>query len=306
MEKIKIGDLKVIRKLGEGAEGIVYLVANKKNVKEKYALKCYKVDLSFKEERNMIERINKRSKDHPNLLKARVMKETFTSKGISYPSILMEYITGGSLTKKLGELSPTDAWTYFLDVCLVVIHLLSIGIFYQDISPDNIMLYKDEKKKRMVAKIIDFGSARFLDSDYIPAMGRKEMLPKNFREEQWMKDDTGKKVKYRPLLPMDEKKYSYQGYILGSLFYSMFFKKFEYSNKINIKWSEVKKVVVNTIGKKNYEESWSVMEILTFIDSCFEKPMENSKQFLYAYLDVNDVFEGIKDSIDPRITKFLW
>src|SRR4051812_374550 len=73
----------------------------------------------------------------------------------------MEYVGGQSLKKMLEQRSPerlpiAEAIAYMMEVLPALDHLHSLGLAYNDLKPDNIMLSEDE------VKLIDLGGVSAL------------------------------------------------------------------------------------------------------------------------------------------------
>ena len=71
--------------------------------------------------------------------------------------IVMEFLEGRPLSEYLevyGRLSPETLYSRFLPICKSLAMVHGLGIIHRDISPENIMVLKDES-----LKLIDFGSA---------------------------------------------------------------------------------------------------------------------------------------------------
>lgn len=151
---------KVIRKLGEGGMGEVYLVKDQKLNRE-VALKILHAEFFDSTER--MERFNREAKTAAQISHSNVMaihdidaaKDEKSGKVVSY--IVLEYIKGESLTDYLKNRNPTIAQLMRvaekIAAGLVAAHKLDI--VHRDIKPDNIRI--DENGE---PKILDFGLAK--------------------------------------------------------------------------------------------------------------------------------------------------
>jgi serine/threonine-protein kinase len=156
---------KVLRKLGEGGMGQVYL-AEHVRIRRKSALKVVRPDLAA--EPDAVARFNREAANaskisHPNV--AAVYDFGETSDGMIY--LAMEFIEGPSLTnviKEAGALTPVRAAdiTRQAAEALAVAH--DMGIVHRDLKPDNIMIAKNRDGSDL-AKVVDFGIAKAANNE---------------------------------------------------------------------------------------------------------------------------------------------
>ena len=91
---------------------------------------------------------------HPNLVQ--VLAQQVDARGAPY--VVMEYVAGGTIEQRLGELSRLDVATrarLVLHVAEGLAQLHSQGVCHRDVKPANILVSQD-----LVAKLTDFGIAR--------------------------------------------------------------------------------------------------------------------------------------------------
>ena len=170
-----VDDLTLIKCLGKGAFGEVYLTS-KQGSKEKYATK--KIDKKFvsnpRAKKYLDNEINiLKEVDHPNIIKLYKVQET-----TKFFYLVMEYCNGGGLSdcledyqKKYRKPFPEEIVQYLMRQIVSGIHYLhSRNILHRDIKLDNILVNfdseEDRKNKNMLkakVKIIDFGFARHLN-----------------------------------------------------------------------------------------------------------------------------------------------
>lgn len=156
-DKITFEDLAVIKKLGVGMFGNVYLCAHK-HKRNLYALKAIdrnKIDNKKIQESLILERKILMQLDHSFILK--LVKTFKDSKRVYF---LTEYVRGQDLfdvIRKIGLLSNEDSM--FFTACLLIIfeHLHERDIVYRDLKPENVMV-DDEG----YPKLIDFGTAKIV------------------------------------------------------------------------------------------------------------------------------------------------
>jgi len=153
-----IGRYKLIRMLGEGGMGVVYLAEQEHPIKRQVALKVIRpgmdskrVIVRFDAERQALALL-----DHPNI--AHVYEAGTTEAGRPY--FVMEYIQGSPITAYCDErrLPVEERLRLFQQVCDAVQHAHQKGIIHRDIKPSNILVAAEGNKP--IPKIIDFGVAK--------------------------------------------------------------------------------------------------------------------------------------------------
>lgn len=155
----------VIKKLGEGGMGTVYLAEHVK-MGRKSAIKVMNPGMvadadaisRFNREASNASRIN-----HPNV--AAVYDFGETSDGLIY--LAMEFIEGPSLTKVIeenGSLPPARAAEITRQAADALSVAHDMGIVHRDLKPDNIMLAKGRDGADIV-KVVDFGIAKAADAE---------------------------------------------------------------------------------------------------------------------------------------------
>ncbi|HEX3868164.1 MAG TPA: protein kinase [Gemmatimonadaceae bacterium] len=155
----------VLKKLGEGGMGQVYLVEHVK-MGRKSALKV--MHPSMKSDVDAISRFNREAANasriaHPNV--AAVYDFGETTDGIIY--LAMEFVEGPPLTSVIaqqGALAPKRAAEIVRQSseALAVAH--DMGIVHRDLKPDNIMIAKTRDGGDLV-KVVDFGIAKAAGSE---------------------------------------------------------------------------------------------------------------------------------------------
>ncbi len=158
----KIGKYPMLRMLGQGAMGQVWLSRNP-DLDIPVALKILPKHLvevepgyvdRFVREARTAARIN-----HPNVVR---IYDCGTDNGVNY--IVMEYVEGGNLGQlqeaRPGPLPLLQAVDVVTAVASALQEAAAFGIVHRDIKPDNVML-----DKRGTAKLADLGLAKVLSSD---------------------------------------------------------------------------------------------------------------------------------------------
>jgi serine/threonine-protein kinase len=155
-----LGDFQLLRQLGQGGMGQVYL-AEQVSLKRKVAIKVMRPDLAFndvsyqrfKAEAEAIARVT-----HPNIVQVYALGE---ENGLHY--MALEYVEGRNLREYLSKKGTTDtplALSILRQVASGLQRASEIGIIHRDIKPENILL-----TKRGEVKVADFGLSRYLRSD---------------------------------------------------------------------------------------------------------------------------------------------
>jgi eukaryotic-like serine/threonine-protein kinase len=156
-----IGPYRLIRKLGEGGMGQVWLAEQSAPVKRQVALKIVKMGrydgsalVRFDLERQALAIM-----DHPAI--AKVFDAGSTAEG--QPYFVMEYVPGLPITQYCDEkrLSAIERLLIFTKVCEGVQHAHQKAIIHRDLKPTNILVVEVDGKP--VPRIIDFGIAKAID-----------------------------------------------------------------------------------------------------------------------------------------------
>ena len=160
----KITDFKIIKELGSGSFGRVYLVTHKQT-KVQYAIKAIdKRDKSNQEEKPYFRReVEVMYKiHHPNVVK---LYGHFEDNNYCY--FIMEYISKGNIyglipQDKKKRLSTQIVASLMKDVISAVyfLHNMDPPIIHRDIKPENVLLAEG-----MVAKLTDFGWSNYMQED---------------------------------------------------------------------------------------------------------------------------------------------
>jgi serine/threonine protein kinase/tetratricopeptide (TPR) repeat protein len=180
----RIGAYVVVRKIGHGGMGIVYLAARADGYFEKeVAIKVLNpgTDMEeilhrFRSEQQVLARL-----DHPNI--ARLLDAGTTDDGLPY--FVMEYIEGIPVTRFIEENRPSvdERLHLFLKVCSAVEFAHRSSIVHRDLKPSNILVNREGEPK-----LLDFGIAKLLRPDRDPldltAPGHERLSPISASPEQ--------------------------------------------------------------------------------------------------------------------------
>ncbi len=154
-----IGNYKIIREIGRGGMGAIYLAA-RKDFQHRVALKVIKRSMDtdeivrrFEQEREVLAALN-----HPNI--ARLLDGGTTDNGL--PFLVMEYVEGSPLTTYADEnaLNIDERLTLFRKICSAVAYAHQNLIVHRDLKPSNILVDVGGEPK-----LLDFGIAKLLTPD---------------------------------------------------------------------------------------------------------------------------------------------
>jgi serine/threonine protein kinase/tetratricopeptide (TPR) repeat protein len=155
------GHYHILRPLGEGGMGTVYLAEQREPIRRQVALKVVKLGMDtnqvlarFANERQALAMM-----DHPNI--ARIFDAGATPKGRPY--FVMEYIEGVPITQYCDgkRMTIPERLELFLAVCRAVQHAHQKGVIHRDVKPSNVLV--TEQEGTPVPKVIDFGIAKATD-----------------------------------------------------------------------------------------------------------------------------------------------
>src|SRR5262245_21941038 len=155
----KIGRYKLLKQIGEGGCGVVYMAEQETPVRRLVALKIIKPGMDtrsviarFEAERQVLALM-----DHPNI--AKVFDAGATESGRPY--FVMELVRGVKITRYCDEhsLATADRLKLFVQVCQALQHAHQKGIIHRDIKPSNILVTTTEQGVAL-PMVIDFGIAK--------------------------------------------------------------------------------------------------------------------------------------------------
>ena len=186
----RIGPYRIVRVLGQGGMGTVYLAEQDEPVRRQVAIKVLRtggnsseVVARFRSEQQTLAMM-----DHPNI--THVYDAGATSAGLAY--IVMEYVVGDTITAYAAEhrLTIPERIRLFVQVCRAVQHAHQKGIIHRDIKPSNVVV--TETDGAPLCKVIDFGIAKAIaptaDSARLTATGIALGTPAYMSPEQFLSD----------------------------------------------------------------------------------------------------------------------
>ncbi len=173
----QIGPYRMLKQIGSGGMGVVYLAEQLEPVRRRVAVKLMRAEMDTPEllARFEIESQALSMMNHPNI--ARVLDFGKTEKGC--PFMAMEYVEGLTLTKYCDyrQLSINDRLGLFGQLCAAIEHAHRKGVLHRDLKPSNILVC--EEGANVVVKVIDFGLARAVDPQRRLAENTLVTLPGN-------------------------------------------------------------------------------------------------------------------------------
>lgn len=188
-----VGRYRVVRLLGRGGMGSVYLAARAdEQFDQQVALKLIGSSLPgsaltrrFRAERQILAHLN-----HPNI--ARLLDGGASSDGVPY--LAMEYVDGIRIDTycERERLGVPERLRLFQQVCAAVQYAHQNLIVHRDIKPSNILVTPDG-----TPKLLDFGIAKLLDpqqtggSDGLTRIQERVLTPEHASPEQLRGDPVG-------------------------------------------------------------------------------------------------------------------
>lgn len=158
---LRIGAYELVRELGRGGMGAVYLAVRADNeFRKEVAIKLIRKGMEsspavqrFRSERQILARL-----EHPNI--ARLIDGGTTTDGAPY--FIMEFVEGTPLREFCQErkLPARERLDIYLKVCSAVHYAHRRMIIHRDLKPTNVLVKKDG-----TPKLLDFGIAKLLGPD---------------------------------------------------------------------------------------------------------------------------------------------
>ncbi len=152
---LKIGDYRLLRRLGSGGMADVYL-AVQESLKRNVALKILKKDLAGNED--YVERFKREAQAAAALVHANIVQIFEVGQADGYHFIAQEYVRGRNLKQYLGRygaVAPDMALSVLRQSAMALQKGWEHDVVHRDIKPENIMLTANGE-----LKIADFGLAR--------------------------------------------------------------------------------------------------------------------------------------------------
>jgi eukaryotic-like serine/threonine-protein kinase len=162
-----IGPYRVLRALGRGGMGVVYLAErDDADFKKLVAIKLLRaaIDDGNMQHRFRTERRILAALEHPNIA---AMFDGGTNE-TGQPYVVMEYVDGTNLLEHCEKRCPLlrDRLAIFVKVCRAVAHAHRALVVHRDLKPGNILVTRDG-----TPKLLDFGIAKLLHEGDAPHSG---------------------------------------------------------------------------------------------------------------------------------------
>jgi serine/threonine-protein kinase len=181
-----LGDFRVLREIGSGAMGTVYL-AEHRAIGSRVAVKLLRPNFAaiaahveqFYDEARAVNRVG-----HPGIVRIFDLKRVPPA---SY-ALVMEYLEGSPLSARAdGALSPRAAAQILAQVCDALHAAHQVGVIHRDVKADNVFLVR--RGRQTVVKLLDFGAARLhRNGDETARRTRRNVVlgtPAYMPPEQW-------------------------------------------------------------------------------------------------------------------------
>ncbi|OMJ82246.1 hypothetical protein SteCoe_17088 [Stentor coeruleus] len=180
----------IIKTLGSGSLGNVFLVKDKRSGLERTAKELIKSMMNQNELEGFFHELSLlKSIDHPSIMRIYEIIETTTR-----IYIISEYLSGGQLFEKLvrcERITERISARYLCYIILALNYCHKLNIIHRDIKPENLLFESDAPDAHL--KIIDFGIScisNFNDNDLQVSVGAVNyMAPERFKGQVSIKSD---------------------------------------------------------------------------------------------------------------------
>jgi serine/threonine-protein kinase len=155
-----VGDFRVLRRLGQGGMGQVYL-AEQVSLKRKVALKILRPDLAS--DPTNLQRFKLEAESVARATHANIVQVYAVGEADGMPYMALEYVEGKNLREYLAKKGPPDlllALSIMRQVAAALQRAGELGMVHRDIKPENILLTRKGE-----VKVADFGLSRCLAGD---------------------------------------------------------------------------------------------------------------------------------------------
>ena len=178
--KLLHGRYRVLRPIGDGAMGDVYLVQHRQHPELRFAMKVLKPHWAadsnfgarFRAEGKVLQRL-----DHPGIVP---VHDSFEAEGAL--CMVLSFVEGESLAQRLrrrGPMDPDEALPIFKAVLAALDYAHQAGVVHRDVKPSNILIDLDDRPR-----LCDFGIAKKLGERGATQIGTTLGTPAYMSPEQ--------------------------------------------------------------------------------------------------------------------------
>jgi serine/threonine-protein kinase len=182
----RIGPYRLVRLLGKGGMGAVYLAEREEEFEQRVALKVVRHVFAgpemvrrFHAERQILARL-----EHPNI--ARLLDGGTTEDGVSY--FAMELVDGVAVDRHCDEhrLTTRERLELFLQVCSALALAHQNLVVHRDLKPGNILVDASG-----APKLLDFGIAKLLadGGDYLATPAQQRAVTLRYASPEQLRDE---------------------------------------------------------------------------------------------------------------------
>jgi serine/threonine-protein kinase len=155
-----LGDFQILRKLGQGGMGQVYL-AEQISLKRKVALKLLRPELAANE--TALTRFKREAESVARATHANIVQVYFIGEHQGLHFMALEYVEGRNLRDYLARKGPPElllGLSIVRQIAAALQRASELGIIHRDIKPENILL-----TRKAEVKVADFGLSRVLEGE---------------------------------------------------------------------------------------------------------------------------------------------
>lgn len=176
------GEFQLLRRLGAGAFGEVWLALDRSPLGRLVALKFLRLSASAKRRQQALDTLHNEARlmaslHHPNIVQVYTWRQAGEA-----PCLVLQYVSGGSLeqlVERQGPLPWNVAGRYVADIAHGLLLLHQRGIIHRDVKPANLLLEPEKDE----ALLTDFGIAARLADPGTVAGTPRYMAPEAYRGE---------------------------------------------------------------------------------------------------------------------------
>jgi serine/threonine protein kinase len=157
----QLGSFKLIRRLGRGGMGSVYL-GEHVSIGSRMAVKVLHEHLAAYPE--LVQRFHAEARAVNLIGHENIVSIFDLNAALPRPYLIMEYLEGVPLSTLVGTPVKADVWIPILAQACEALHAAHMrGIVHRDLKPDNIFLVQRAKGAPPFVKVLDFGIAKLID-----------------------------------------------------------------------------------------------------------------------------------------------